>query len=402
MQNRFTIRPVPTSFITNNTPNNNNDDNNKASILKLLQEYMEDHLSTWIDRIAFLPSSPQTNGAVVAIELSLESYTHKACYIFDNHTVSLSDNDDERRVEFTIRKAKPITQEESDQLLFACPDNGKEMTLMASNHYPSVDKDTMQKSKQFQIHIPSTSNGCEGGTGSKPWRGGILLAQAIERILPTKIFEHKNVLELGAGSFGLPSIMLGLIAMEQQQQQTNIQVTVSDLVDEVVAKLHEMVQTNKLQNIVSVQQIDFYNLNKNKKYNVIMYADCVYSVEQGQALASACHHLLEEKGIVYSMLPPFRVGISEHVNTMTTYFGEAEVIDLTSLLPSNKHKKRKQQHSNYARNAAENDTTTTKTAIEEVLKSQNMSRMDGIQNACVEGGNGNGYQLLKWTYDVKI
>jgi len=70
-------------------------------------------------------------------------------------------------VEFTIRKAKPITLEESNQLLLTSPANRKELTPMASHNFPSADKDTMQKTERFQIHTPPANNGCEDGTGSK-------------------------------------------------------------------------------------------------------------------------------------------------------------------------------------------------------------------------------------------
>lgn len=408
MQNRFTIRPVPSSVD-----------------LDRLREYIEDR-STWIDRIAVLRPERNDDGinedgcgydtcsdcdgcgvdrrsvlGVVGVELSVENYRDGIVHWFnENRDIELKDGDgdgegEDQNVEdlsrqrsgagggacFSIDVAAPMTKDESDALLRVCP------IVTDLEPRPSF---RLGKYGPLNFRLDSEM----GGTGAKLWRGGILLAEAIggshDTILPPDLFRGRAVIELGAGSVGLPSLTLAKLCDQSSSslhdRSSSIgggdkslpvprpsRITVTDSVDEAVCSLRSNVCLNGLEDIVSVNHMNFYCVpeGKRRSYDLVMYADTVYSVEQGLKLAEACEALLKpgcgravdgtvdlEVGVL-SMLPPFRVGVAEHVAEMGKIFGKPEEVDLSGVIQ--------------ARKGLVSDIS------------------------CVQGGSGQGYRLLKWS-----
>mmetsp|Transcript_39622 Transcript_39622/g.118979 ORF Transcript_39622/g.118979 Transcript_39622/m.118979 type:complete len:566 (-) Transcript_39622:748-2445(-) len=305
--------------------------------------------------------------------------------------------------------------------------------------------------------------GCGGGTGSKLWRGGILLASAIEwglaggqfsssssssrrsrprssqSVLSPETFRGRDVLELGAGCTGLPSLTLAAIAgagaSSPEERAAAVDggigaaashpppppapprprtLTVTDSIDESVSSLRETVEMNGLGDVASVEQLDFYDVPPIHlgRYDVIMHADAIYSLEQALKLAEACEVLLRQRGgdgngnngrngncgptqgnghthaappadteapsCVLAMLPPFRVGVAEYIDVMGAMFGEPEEADLTDIIQARRH------------------------TMDDLGGNDDDNQEGGrgywtTDVRCVQGGNGNGYRLLKWS-----
>jgi hypothetical protein len=159
---------------------------------------------------------------------------------------------------FTIGAA-PITPFQSKLLIEQCPIHRDDV-----ENATAMEKQTLVLPLgDMQLTVRSSiENG--GGTGSMPWRGGLLLSHQIchwykDRGDKTRnnfdsLFRNKTVLELGAGCSGLPSMTLAKLARTFSFDVTLIS---SDGIDEIVDSLQSNVRTNGLDEYITVKRIDW-------------------------------------------------------------------------------------------------------------------------------------------------
>ena len=298
-----------------------------------LRDLIEEH-GCWVDRFAFLcTSDDDADDVIAAAELHIENVRDDAVRSLDRLTVTLDEsgcrvlatkeNQSNTRkskdtIQFQIRAA-PATSVESKQLVDKC-------------HIKKEDNENTTGMKNQTLFIPindiSLTVRCDiekgGGTGSTPWRGGLLLsqqichwheAQQISVVDFNSLFCDKIVLELGAGCSGLPSMTLAKIATTFHYDTTIIS---SDGVDEIVDTLRSNVKENRLCNFIKVEHVDWndygikvegrHRPTLNCKVDTIMFADCIYNERCAVALSSVILSLIKPNGYVIGVIPNNRVG----------------------------------------------------------------------------------------------
>jgi len=236
-------------------------------------------------------------------------------------------------ITFQLR-ASAATAEQSGRLVKLCPledDPGKRIQTL---HLPG------------DVGLTVARSTCGGGTGAEPWRGGILLAKALSwacvmsanigndvivtddnddddakdnENMPTfkAMFHDKEVIELGAGAAGLPSMALAkLVNNEISVRPSSIIAT--DGVDEIVGVLEGNVVRNNLESSIHVHHLDWNHLQPHMHLAVdtIIFSDCIYNEEGADALHNAVLHLLRKGGFVLGVLPDFRVGLNDFETKM--------------------------------------------------------------------------------------
>ncbi len=343
MQNRLVIKGIPSSVPC--LPN-------AASSLR---DLVEEH-GCWVDRFTFLNNYYVDNNdeiVVAAAELHIENVRDRAVRLLNGLHVELDykgdliasyygsgsykrDHNDfiteEGRgkcVKFQIR-AFPANAAQSSELVELCQSIDGELDDTAAQKV--MEKQLLQLPGNIEVVVRCSRE--SGGTGSNPWRGGVILATQVcfwcneesikliqkgESIHPFNInfgdlFENKKCLELGAGSAGLPSMALGMLC---RQNGYSIDLISSDGVDEIVNALKTNVFENQLLNYVEVRHFDWNNLttfcngeNGDKvEADTILFSDCVYNEEGARALYNAICSTLKKGGFVVGILPDFRVGL---------------------------------------------------------------------------------------------
>jgi len=241
---------------------------------------------------------------------------------------------DDTMYSFTVR-AWPATMAQSRLLLESCPinydlDEEKEVNS-------AMDSQVLALPNGVTLTIKKSDDG--GGTGEHAWRGGLVLAQHIslwieketnsilenashylmtsENIVTGKdLFENKRVLELGAGSAGLPSMT---IAKCCERFCVPLKLVATDGIDEIVQALKRNVAINQLDELIHVEHLDWNHLppkplDARVEDNImladtIIFADCVYNEEGAVALSNAIDRLLKLGGHVIGVLPDFRIGL---------------------------------------------------------------------------------------------
>ena len=328
-----------------------------------LRNLVEEH-GCWVDRFAFLPRDHANGTTTAAAELHIENLRDKAVkylnglfvildsdgnmysshkdFIIENG--SKGNNDDDRNsadstklVSFTIRAAA-ATPEQSKILVECCPLDDELEDVEAKE---KMKKQSLVFPNAVELLVQSSNEG--GGTGSVPWRGGFILSQHIclwlgnnsihkkdvellegqesapFSLRPQMLFQNKSVLELGAGSSGLPSMALAKIC---SKMKIAIDLITSDGVDEIVTALKRNISANNLDDVVHVKHINWNDASSRHQENTldvvdtIIFADCVYNEEGGSALCNAINLLLKPGGNVIGVLPDFRVGIDSFEASM--------------------------------------------------------------------------------------
>ena len=290
MQNRFVLTGLPRKL------------RSTEGAQEELQEYVEEE-TCWIDRFAWIQEAGAEH-LTAGVELDLENVRDQAVSDLDGREIQLSLSD----LIFTAHAAA-ATSAQSDRLVELCADNGKEL------HGEMLQSIDLDSSHTLQVHRT-----LEGGTGSEAWKGGLLLARQIcwwfeekqkhpnaVNVVDT-LFDNKNVLELGAGSAGLPSMALASLVAKSDLTTPTI-ITASDSVDEVLDTLRKNIACNSIS--VDVQSIDWNHIPDSFKGSAdcILFADCVYTEQGAMLLCEALQTLLCPNGTVVGVLPEFRVGI---------------------------------------------------------------------------------------------
>ena len=199
------------------------------------------------------------------------------------------------------------------------------------------------------VRLEVARSTCGGGTGARPWRGGVLLAKLLcswasngvgndatlrddsslsagftDLSTPSvrALFHNKDVMELGAGAAGLPSMALAkLIRIENPATTMSTvpsSIVATDGVDEIVQVLETNIVRNRLERHVRVQHLNWNHLPPEiqSSADAIIFSDCVYNEEGAAALYNAISHLLRPGGIVLGVLPNFRVGLTDFETRM--------------------------------------------------------------------------------------
>jgi predicted nicotinamide N-methyase len=180
------------------------------------------------------------------------------------------------------------------------------------------------------------NSGVGGGTGSRLWSGGLLLAEWIKqahRDLAVLSLPGRSVLELGAGAAALPSIAASQCGAKC--------VVATDCVSSVV----DQMQANLARNAPSVSSrtLDWAVAGK-KRYNVedqfdvILFSDAIYNQRGAFFLSLAIDALLGSGGIVIGALPDTRTGISNFESDLAAngYFGTTLTLDEATLVAAAK------------------------------------------------------------------
>ena len=241
---------------------------------------------------------------------------------------------DDTMYSFTIR-AWPATMAQSRLLIESCPINYDLDEEKESNSI--MDSQVLALHNGVTFTIKKSDDG--GGTGENAWRGGLILAQHIslwieeqtnstfegasqylmmsDNVVTGKdLFDNKRVLELGAGSAGLPSMTLAKCC---ERFCVPLKLVATDGIDEIVQALKRNVAINHLDEKIHVEHLDWNHLppktlDARVEDNImcadtIIFADCVYNEEGAVALSNAIDRLLTSKGHVIGVLPDFRVGL---------------------------------------------------------------------------------------------
>ena len=339
MQNRFVLSGIPVSV-----PKLPNAADN-------FRDLIEDH-GCWVDRFTFLnnqKNSKEENNditIVAAAELHIENVRDRAVKSLDGLIIVLrkgcgdihwsgqledkneSYDDPKKFVSFQIR-AFPANLAQSELLIQQCP--FLETGFEDSNFEEKMTKQHFKLSYDFELFVQKSNK--PGGTGTNPWRGGVILATHLfhwfqrnkitaydyqkkvnEDIDFTILFKKKKVLELGAGSTSLPSMTLALL---EKQNKFQMDLTTSDGIDEIVSAIHLNVHENGLQKFLKVKRMDWNDSStfcddkdaSDMKADTIIFSDCVYNEEGAIALSNTIRSILNPKGHVIGVLPDFRVGV---------------------------------------------------------------------------------------------
>ena len=242
------------------------------------------------------------------------------------------------------------TAAQSAELVARCPDNGKKHALAGDKNEqervrtlslragrPSSSSAT--KPLTLRVHLGSA----EGGTGSETWKGGIMLAELLHARLASgdrlfaSLVNGADVIELGAGCSALPSMALAktcrrLRASGGPRPRTII---ATDGIDEIVSRLQVNVLLNSTSSALKVRQLDWSSL-VSKQYrakmaavlrargsnrrvlaaNLVLFSDCLYSLQAATLLFEAIDSLLVEGGAVIGVLPHPREGVEEFLALM--------------------------------------------------------------------------------------
>ncbi|GFH46841.1 hypothetical protein CTEN210_03315 [Chaetoceros tenuissimus] len=187
-----------------------------------------------------------------------------------------------------------------------------------------VEIQRLSLTSDIHLIVKNSENG--GGTGESPWKGGLILAKLIahwmddaslkETICPEQesiiscsgLFTGK-VVELGAGSAGLPSMALAKFC---KLNDIDLDIQATDGVDEIVVALQTNIALNGFDDEISVKHLDWNSMpeyDDEMMVDTIIFADCVYNDAGANALVNAISHILKKGGQILGVLPDFRVGL---------------------------------------------------------------------------------------------
>ena len=352
------------------------------------------------------------------MELNLENFRTRIINYFNENEVVLK----EFNIRFHVRAAIATSDEIASMLIKCNLDNHttvvKENKFQTIYYYHGCIPD-----KTISITLNHTI-GTGGGTGSETWRGGALLAEQLCLWLGNGIdskcneselhmnmkclFENMDIMELGAGSAGLPSLALASIVAHGGSGTNSMKVRsicATDGIDECVGALSENVVRNGLSDYMQVRLLDWseHTSNTHKEPNTpvsnsgsnstgpgpgtgtacidfdcLLFADCIYD-EYGATLLSNCIDvLLRPTGCVIGILPPFRVGVKEFEKRMVEIGFIPEFIEFSK--PP------------IASESVLDTSSETKTQTQYGLKQQ------GFHTVGVSGA----YRMCRWTREVKL
>jgi hypothetical protein len=341
MQNRLVITQIPPSVTR--LPN----------AADTLRDVIEEH-GCWVDRFAFLSHHTSTDAGCItaAAELHIENVRDKAVKSLDrlsivldregnlhrptksvddtndNHAIHQADN----IISFIIR-AHPANAAQSKELVATCPIESGDADDSR------MERQVLQLPNDVELTVYRSAE--NGGTGTTAWRGGLILSrqlchwlhqECISQYSSTEgesssidfnsLFRDCSVLELGAGSAGLPSMTLAKLC---NSVRGDALIVASDGVDEIVNALKMNIAANGLDDCVEVRHVDWNDyttttedkdltraqvlLSDAVKADTILFADCIYNEEGAIALSDTIRRLLKPEGNVIGVLPDFRVGI---------------------------------------------------------------------------------------------
>ncbi|CAL1142507.1 unnamed protein product [Cladocopium goreaui] len=146
-----------------------------------------------------------------------------------------------------------------------------------------------------------------GGTCARLWTGGILLAEWLLHATKDGLrLKGKQVLELGAGAAALPSIVAARYGGAKN-------VLATDGLEEVVEQMRQNVAQNAP--LVQCSLLPWLTAGrrrypKKEQFDIVLFADGIYTERGALLLADAVTALLRPKGLLIGALPDLRAGIA--------------------------------------------------------------------------------------------
>lgn len=159
-----------------------------------------------------------------------------------------------------------------------------------------------------------------GGTGARLWTGGILLAEWLLHATKDGLrLKGKQVLELGAGAAALPSIVAARYGGAKH-------VLATDGLEEVVEQMRQNVAQNAP--LVQCSLLPWLTAGrrrypKKEQFDIVLFADGIYTERGALLLADAVTALLRPKGLLIGALPDLRAGIASFEEDLQTAGGGA-------------------------------------------------------------------------------
>eukprot|EP00929_Paragymnodinium_shiwhaense_P099941 TRINITY_DN61885_c0_g1_i1.p1 TRINITY_DN61885_c0_g1~~TRINITY_DN61885_c0_g1_i1.p1 ORF type:complete len:336 (+),score=40.01 TRINITY_DN61885_c0_g1_i1:162-1169(+) len=196
--------------------------------------------------------------------------------------------------------------------------------------------DSCRPSDNLQLRFGSAAACCPGvtlsvelpygpglGTGGKLWSGGILLAEWLARGSEGLDVSGKDVLELGAGCAALPCLVLASQEFQCYSGQKANSLVASDALAGAVGCCSKNACHNSQAAGLPIEcrRFDWVEARHNQyrhdeQFDVILFADCIYTERGAWLLADAIMALLRPGGTVIGCFPHLRVGISSFEEDM--------------------------------------------------------------------------------------
>ncbi|KAL3994069.1 putative methyltransferase family protein [Acanthocheilonema viteae] len=153
---------------------------------------------------------------------------------------------------------------------------------------------------EFDVHIysavtatPNVLVGFNNSGNIRVWPSEECLAYYL--LKHEKLVRSKTVLELGSGMVGLSgltSVALG-----------SAEVVLTDGNEKSVQNIRRIVEINKLSNHVTCSVLPWNITIPNKKFDVVLCADCLFFTEEHRTLLNCIYRHLKPNGIAYIMAP---------------------------------------------------------------------------------------------------
>mmetsp|Transcript_5810 Transcript_5810/g.11140 ORF Transcript_5810/g.11140 Transcript_5810/m.11140 type:complete len:290 (+) Transcript_5810:66-935(+) len=183
---------------------------------------------------------------------------------------------------------------------------------------------------EFRVQLPDGAE--QSWTGGKVWPSGLALADWLAHQLPSSFMVGAKVLELGCGVAPLASAIAALRGAASVEATDGswraVQIASRNLYESVRSASASLPSRC---HVSSLQWESVHNLRRGGAYNLILFADCVYTEKAAAVLASCIDHCLataaDSRG-VYGIIPDVRVGASDFCREMQRRDFIAERLDL--------------------------------------------------------------------------
>lgn len=175
----------------------------------------------------------------------------------------------------------------------------------------------------LKLQLPDVHLG-RSDTGFSLWVSGLLLASVLAEE-GENLVRGRSVLELGAGISAVPT----LVAAQQSPRHC----VATDYCEEIVASIRSNLQLNGAKAEAKILDWEMAAANPPlEKWDLVLFADAVYTEEMGSLLARCLDALVAPHGEILGALPENRIGIAEFVRKMAAIGFHAEEVPVSASL----------------------------------------------------------------------